>query len=138
MKRIYAFTLDSEDYPSDRFRSNLRLIAFLMYDLIYNYDGENCTPLIINKNIKNNEICPGRSDSEYCLRYNEDNDKYINYEPFLVGNRSFALTIDDEVMNETTIRDLMEQVLRLTMLDYRYTIKSIGYFSKDRDDERNR
>jgi len=46
MKTIYAFTLESDDYHSDRFRYDLRLIAFLLYDKIYNYDGEGYTALI--------------------------------------------------------------------------------------------
>ena len=142
MKRIYAFTLDGEDYPSSKFRSNLRLIAYLMYDYIYKYDGEGFTALVINKKIRNNILYEGKSLNDYYFEYDEANEKYCNIEPFLVGKRSFALTIDDEIMNEDVIRQLMEQVLfevsLLTRLDYTYTIRTIGYFSKNIEDERNR
>ena len=138
MKRIYAFTLDSDDYPSDRFRHNLRLIAFLLHDLIYNYDGEGFTPLIINKSIGFNEIHPGNSLNEYSLEYNEYNLKYVNYEPFLLGNKSFALTVNDEYIDEDTICNLMNEALLLVKVNYNYSIKTISYGSKDLEDESNR
>ena len=34
-----------------------------------------------------------KTTSDY-LEYDECNEKYFNYEPFLIGNRSFGLTID--------------------------------------------
>ena len=138
MKRIYAFTLDSDDYPSDKFRYNLRLIAYLLYDTIYNYDGEYSIALVINKNIKYNGIREGKYIDEYYLEYDEYNEKYINYEPFLIGKRSFALTIDDDVMSEDTICELMEQVMLLARVDYKYTIRTISYVSKNMEDESQR
>lgn len=140
MKRIYAFTLDSEEYPSSksRFRFDLRLMAYLMHDLIYNYDGEGYTALIINDTIKNNNIREGSQRGEYYLDYNEYNEKYINYEPFIIGTYSFALTIDDEVMGEDVLYELMEQVLILINKQYKYRISSVSYESKNINDEKNR
>lgn len=142
MKRIYAFTLDGEDYPSSRFRYDLRLIAFLMYDKIYNYDGEGATALIINNKIRNNDIYEGYRNYEYYLMYDEYNEKYINYEPVLLNENSFALTIDDEIMSEEIIKDLMNEVLLqvffLSKIRYNYTIKTISYLSRNIDDEKNR
>lgn len=142
MKRIYAFTLDGDDYPSSKFRCNLRLIAYLLYDRIYNYDGEGFTALIINEKIKCNNIYEGTKNNEYYFEYNEYNPKYINYEPVILSDNSFALTIDDRIMSEEILRDLMNEilleVLLLSKINYSYSIKSIGYLSKDFNDERNR
>lgn len=142
MKKIYAFTLDSDEYPSIRFRHNLRLIAFLLYDSIYNYDGEGFTALVINDNIRRNGIYTGHSDNDFYLEYNEYNEKYINYEPFLIGNKSFALTIDDEIMDENVVLGLMNNVLLqvswLTKHEYKYTFNTVGYISKNKNDESNR
>lgn len=138
MKRIYAFTLDSEDYPSSKFRSNLSLIAYLLYDIIYNYDGEYSTPLVINNTIKYNRIHESYRSNEYYLEYDKYDEKYINYEPFLIGNRSFALTIYDDLMSEEIICELMEQVMLLAKVDYLYTIKTMDYISKNKEDESNR
>ena len=138
MKKIYAFTLDSDDYPSDRFRYNLRLIAFLLHDLIYNYDGEGFTPLIINKSIGFNNIYPGNGRNEYSLEYDNSDLKYTNYEPFLIGDKSFGLTLNDKYINNETICNLMNEVLLLVKTNYSYNIKTICYDSKDFEDESNR
>ena len=142
MKRIYAFTLDSEDYPSEKFGHNLRLIAYLLYDAIYNYDDENTIALVINKNIKSNNIHDGYRDGEYYLDSDCCKSQSVYYEPFLLGKSSFALTVDDELMNEEVICELMKQVLfevyLLSGVNYNYKIRTISYFSKKKDDESNR
>ena len=74
MKRIYAFTLDNEDYPSRKFGFDLRLLAYLLYDTIYNYDGENSTALVINKNVRFNRIHEGFNKDEYYFEYDEYNE----------------------------------------------------------------
>ena len=138
MKKIYAFTLDSEDYPSSKFRHNLRLIAFLLHDLIYNYDGEGFTPLIINKSIGFNNIYPSNRSNEYRLEYNEHNIKHVNYEPFLIGDKSFALTVNDDYIDEFTVCNLMKEVLLLVKSNYSFNIQTISYVSKNLEDESNR
>lgn len=136
MKKIYSFTLDSDDYTSICFMSNLRLIAYLLYDSIYNYDGENVTALNINKNIIYNNI--NENGSYYYLDSDLYDDNNINYEPFILGNRTFCLTIDDDVMNEDTIKELLELEQHMANLSYKIHINSEGYYSKNKDDERFR
>ena len=142
MKTIYAFTLESDDYHSSKFRYDLRLIAFLLYDKVAKYYDDTYTALIMNSKIKYNKIHIGRSNSEYYLEYDEYNEKYFNYEPFLIGNRSFALTIDDQIMDETIMCKLMDEVMYIICLiskiNYSYSFKKNGYLSKDKEDERNR
>jgi len=141
MKTIYAFTLEGEDYHSNRFRYNLRLIAFLLYDKIYKYYDDRVA-LIMNNNIKCNNIHMGYGNSQYYLDYNECNEKFFNYEPFLIGDRSFALTIDDQIMNEKIICSLMDetiyQILLISKVNYSYSFKKNGYLSKNKNDESNR
>ena len=138
MKKIYAFTLDSDDYPSDRFRYNLRLIAFLLYDLIYNYNDLGFTPLILNKSIRFNNIYNGYGGNRYRLEYDEYNLKYVNYEPFIIGNKSFGFTVNDEYIDLNTICDLMKEVLLLINVYYKYKVDTINYDSKNLEDESNR
>lgn len=142
MKTIYAFTLESDDYHSSKFRYDLRLIAFLLYDKVAKYYDDTYTALIMNSKIKYNEIYIGRSSSEYYLDYDEYNEKYFNYEPFLIGNKSFALTIDDQIMTDETICRLMDEtiyeIFLISKVNYSYSFKKNGYLSKDKEDERNR
>lgn len=141
MKTIYAFTLESDDYHSSRFRYDLRLIAFLLYDKVAKY-YDDTTALIINSKIKDNKIHSGYSNNEYYLDYDEYNEKNFNYEPFLIGNKSFALTIDNQIMDETIMCKLMDEVMYIICLiskvNYSYSYNKNGYLSKDREDEKNR
>lgn len=141
MKRIYAFTLDSDDYPSNKFRQNLRLIAYLLYDSVYNFgDIDSKRPLIINNSIKYNTIYEGGygHNGGYYLRYDDYDERYINYEPLVLGEKSFALTVDDSLISEEDMCLLLEQNLGLMRVNYKYKINSIAYGSKDKDDEKNR
>ena len=142
MKTVYAFTLEGEDYHSSKFRYNLRLIAFLLYDKIFKYYDDKYMALVINSKIKDNKIHIGHSNNEYYLDYNECNEKYFNYEPFLIGNNSFALTIDDQIMDEQIICRLMDETIYeislISKVNYSYTYNKNGYLSIDREDERNR
>lgn len=138
MKRIYAFTIYGEDFSSDSFTYNIRLMAFLLYDFVYNYYDDECIPLIINDKIKNNRIHEGYLNEKYYFDYNEYNDKYINFEPFFLGKRSFAVTINDELLGEDILYKLMDEVLFLMNKNYVYKINSIVYESKELNDEKNR
>lgn len=136
MKKIYSFTIDSDDYASKYFKSNLRLLAYLLYESIYNYDGEFATALNINKNIVYNNI--NEDGNYYYLDSDIYDNGYINYEPFILGDKTFCLTIDDELMNENTIKELLELEQYMAKLNYKVSICSEEYYSKNKDDERFR
>ena len=61
MKKIYTFTIVAGDYPSGCIRDDIRIIASMVYEEIYNYIGDGVIPLNINKYIVYNQIC-------YCHR----------------------------------------------------------------------
>ena len=67
MNKIYTFTLKGEDYPSERFNSNLRLFAHMLYESVYTYYDEYNNPLDVDKNIVYNRIHDNVYDSGYYL-----------------------------------------------------------------------
>ena len=138
MKKIYTFTLGSEDYPSEKFRYDLRLFAYWMYDKLYNYYGDGFIPLNLNNNIKYNAIHEGIKRGEYYLDSDIFDDGYIYYEPFLIGERSFGLTVIDDSIDEKTLQDLIKEVLSELQLDYSVIIGSACYCSKSSNDESQR
>lgn len=137
MKKIYAFTFEGEDYLSDKFRNNLRLIAFLLYDYIYNYIGDDVIPLNINKNIVFNRIHESKNNTFY-LDSDYYDDGFINYEPFIINRRCFALTVLDELISEKEIKSLLDSVLHMVNVHCNVKIFSECYFSKNKSDEKNR
>jgi len=135
MKKIYAFNFDDEECLTDDFKSKIRLVAYLLYDSIYGYDD--LIPLNINKNIVFNRIHEG-FDNSYYLDSDIYDDGIIRYEPFLLGDRTFALTVDDELISEDEIRYLFNSVLNMIKIRGNVNVFSENYFSKDINDERNR
>lgn len=138
MKRIYAFTLKTEDPYALKFNEDLRLIAYMLYETIYGSRDGDLNPLNINKNIQYNmlnEKCDG-----YSYRFNSDlyDDGITYYEPFIVGEDTFCFTVFDELINEEAIRYFLKNALSLVSLDYEIDFISVGYYSKSKDDERDR
>lgn len=138
MKKICTFTLECDEYPSRDYNDKLRLFAFMMYDSIYNFYGDGLIPLNINKNIVYNNLHYDSFKNYYFLDSDVVDNGYINYEPFLIGKRSFGLTLCDDLISEKDLMDLVSQISYLLKIDKKVTLKTIEYQSKDADDERNR
>lgn len=140
MKKIYSFTFSSDEYPSSsrKFAEDLRLIAHMVYTEIYNYYDENQLVLDINKDIEYNNLNDDYNGCKYMLDSDIYDDGYIYYEPFIVSNNTFCLTISDMSFGEENIVQVIDYVLKLLKLNYKVTIDSISYVSKNKDDEKYR
>lgn len=138
MKKIYTFTLKGDDYPLDKFASNLRLFAHMLYSAVYNYDGDYDIPLNIDKNIIYNNIHEGNNRGGYYLDSDIYDEDVINYEPFIAGDNTFGFTINEDLISREVINDLVNYIKRLLKLDYEITINTFDYIVKDNNDEKNR
>ena len=144
MKKIYTFTIDAEEYPSGNLNGPLRIFADLVYSILYNYYGEGITPLNISKNIVRNNINYSYEDKNYYLDSDKFDNGYIDYEPFIIGTKSFGLTIKDDMLSEKEILIIISQAFEMMKLNHMLkitstvTIKSVPYSSIDEDDEKNR
>ncbi len=139
MKKIYTFTLDSDDYPSRGLYDDVRVIAALVYDCIYNYYGEDNVPVSTSKNIVYNELRDAyHADGKYIMDSDKNDDGYINYEPFISGSRTFGFTVVDDSISYSELMKMVNYVLGLARVNYRVSIECFPYPSKDMDDESNR
>lgn len=140
MKKIYAFTLEGDDYPSSKFDSNLRLFAHMLYEAVYNYDDVDNNPLNINCNIIYNNIHYMYGGSNYCFDsdINKTANKFVNYEPFIVGDKTFCFTIKEDLLSKEVIIELVDYINRLLKFNYVVTINEFDYIAKNKEDERYR
>ena len=138
MKRIYAFTLKTDEEYTKEVNSNLKLIAYMLYETIRNFWDGGRSPLSMSKNVKYNMLLD--KDDEYQYRFYSDVHDVgkTYYEPFLLSDYTFCFTVYDDVIDEDLIRYLLKNVLGLTRTDYEFDITSIDYFSEHEDDERYR
>ena len=142
MKKIYTITLDSEEGFSRCIGDDIRIIASMVYDQIYNYIGEDIVPLNINKYIVFNDIHYGHKvlygindGYKYLLQSDIYDDGYINYEPFIVGKKTFGMTIVDDSFDITIVEQIVNYVLNLLKLNYNFLIEEFPYQSRDIEDE---
>ena len=141
MKTIYSFTLDSDEYPSTRrnIYNDLRLLAYMLYNEIYNYYGDEECPLDVNPLIEYNDLKEVREIFSL-YKFDSDNydDGYTYYEPFIVGNKTFCFTVIDNNFDDRIINECLEYMMNLLKLNYKITINKYMYEARDINDERYR
>ena len=133
MKKICTFTLEGEDYPSKDYGDKLRLFAYMLYDLVYNYYGDGIIPLNINKNIVYNKLHVGFMNSGYFFDSDVFDNGFINYEPFLIGTHSFGLTILDNLISEDISPNKSSDG---KIYSYNIDNKAISLYLSDKDIEK--
>ena len=145
MKKIYAVTLKSEEYLSGPDSDDLKLLAAMVYDYIYDFAEDGMILLNINKNIVHNKIHYARyfnsnkyGNTNYKMDSDIYDDGYINYEPFIVGNKTFAITIVDDMYGIEFLEKVIKYNLCLLKLRYKFKIEVFPYKSKDINDESHR
>ena len=140
-KRIYTFTLDDDDYPSEYLTNNIRIIAILLYEELKVQDYESDNPILIqSKTIQENYLV--LVDNYLYSRYkfgSEDNKQdYQMFEPLMFDGRTFGITVNDGTINEEQLMALLNKVRKLIKFDFDFKIDSIVYTSKNKDDESKR
>ena len=50
MKEIYTFTLDDEEVPSENVKTQIKLVAYLLYEKLNELDFESNNPLLVQNN----------------------------------------------------------------------------------------
>lgn len=116
MKKIYTFTLQNDKRTLDQSDQNLRLLAYMLYESIYNYYGDGRIPLDISDGIRINKLVENGEKRTYMLESEVFGDN-ICYDPFLIGENSFGLTISDSTFDGKIIERLLRENLRLLKID---------------------
>lgn len=140
MKKIYTFTLEDEEGLSQHDRNNLKLVAYLMYDQLINYEyRENKSILVRNKYIKQNELYERLVNGIYYYRFDSDlaSDNEYLFEPFMIGEDSFGITVYDGIISGVEIENILDTVKKMIHFDKNIFIDSLNYNSS-LDDEDNR
>lgn len=140
-KKIYTFTLEDDEYPSKIIKNNLKVIAALMYEELEVRDFENPNAILIHsKNLIKNELYEVRIGNEYEYSFGSEKSQIDHkmYEPLIIDETSFGITVIDEKINDYDMYKVLSSVLKLACLDYKFKMSSVSYDSKNIDDESNR
>ena len=133
MKEIYVISLDDDVPLRSSTYGDIRQIAYLLYD---NLDCRNGHILCIDNDntlIRNElyEVYSSTNDT-YTYRFASDrsNIDYRKYEPFMINNNSFGITVyEDSITKDELYLMLMQAIsfLDFKKCGYKFNITSIKF-----------
>ena len=133
MKKIYSFTLDDEVPLSDGVESNIKAVAFWLFDSLANLDRQivcfDDDKEINDQGLIKNDLYDIKINNRYVYTFASEGSNIDNrmYEPFVLNNKSFAFTVNENSIDDGEIAIMLENVLRFLKLNYKFNIDSITY-----------
>ena len=133
MKKIYSFTLDDEVPLSSNTPSDIREIAFWLYEELCKYSfpivcvDEDKT--VDEYGLIKNDLYDIKIGDRYVYKFTSDESKIDSrmFEPFILHDRGFALTVNEGVITDDDIVKSLNYVLNLSRLNYKFNINSVTY-----------
>lgn len=141
MKEIYIFKLCDIDNITDKVKSDLSLIAYLIYEEIICYSYGLSNPVLVNNDsLKYNNIREYNYDgiNKYQLRYDHSSKYGYMYNPTVFNEYSFGITVSSEMINEGELLKILKAVQMLIGTDYNFSIDVVRYNASSYDDESKR
>lgn len=138
MKRIYTVTLEDDDIPlSHNISSDIREIAYWLYEDLGKFDEQIlCIDIDQDRSkegLIRNELYDVPSKEGYIYKFDSDlkdiDDRL--YEPFILGEKTFGFTVYDNTISSSELSIILDSILKLVKMDYKYTIDSIVYDDKN-------
>lgn len=137
MKRIYTITLDDDDIPlSHNIGSDIREIAYWIYEELSKFDEQIlCIDIDQDKSkdgLLKNELYDIPSKEGYIYKFDSDLKDIDNriFEPFVLDDKTFGFTIYDGRLTDGEISIILDGILKLLKMNYKYTIDSVVYDDK--------
>lgn len=140
-KRIYTFTLEDDEYPSEYLTNDIRIIARLMYEELKVQDYESDNPILIqSKMIQENYLSLISNNIYRQYKFESESSQlgYQMFEPLMIDGKTFGITVNDGMISREELEELLEKIKKLIKFNFNFKIDSIVYTSKNKDDESKR
>lgn len=128
MKKIYTITLDDEIPLSESISSDIKEIAYFLFEEIAKYDRQ---ILVVDddRNLIRNELLESYHNGRYIFRFDSEHTNIENYryEPFLINDRSFGFTVYNGSIEEEEVLSLLNNVLLFFGFNYKFNIDCLYY-----------
>ena len=147
MKKVYTFTLKDEDLPSVEEKSDINLIAYWLADTLENMSDEQRPILVSNKFLLDNPISDKviNNITGYSLESENDTQHYYNYNPTIIDERTFGITVYEERITDKEMLELLNQTLKeigafkeARITNKSFIMETYRYKAENKDDETNR
>lgn len=103
---LYDVSLDSEIELTNETLNKVKLLAYLVYDALVEYEYDKGINILYRDNIIINEIY------ERCNRYEFEHTDYNKgiYEPFMINDTSFGFTVYGDSISNAEIKHIVMEV----------------------------
>ena len=136
MKEIYVISLDDDvPLPSTTY-SDIRQVAYLLYDELDRYD-KHILCIDDDDTLIRNDLYEIYSTISNTYTYRFDSDKsninYKKYEPFIINDRSFGFTVYENSVTKEEIYLMLNRAISFLKINsnYKFNISSIKYSNPD-------
>lgn len=127
MKKIYTLTLDDDVPLSSRVIDDIKVICFLVYEDMNSFEDKKGHPVLLTNGISTNTLYETRLADEYTHHFKYNDITEANYEPFMIGDDSFAFTVSDGTITDETVLRSLEDAKRMINVEYNFKLETLTY-----------
>ena len=122
---IYNISINKDLVNNPEIRDKIKLLAYLVYSEILDYEEESNKRVLYKENIVFNELYDGFRDRINKFEF-EHEDYYTGYyEPFMIDDNTFGFTIYDNAISDKELLLLVNEVKNIIQLDCDINLEKI-------------
>lgn len=137
MKRIYVVSLDDEVPLTPKVRNNIKILCSIVYDEIRGIEYDTGMKILHSgNNIKYNELREREEKGNYIQHFINNTPETGEYEPFMVSDRAFAFTINNDLISVKDLEDIIYVDRIYCENPGKFNIYSVAYEEDKKDKNR--
>ena len=126
---MYNISLSNANEVNNDTLDKVKLVAYLLYDALIDYEYDNDKNVLYKDNIVINEVYDSYNlVSKYEFEHTDYNTGI--YEPFMINDTSFGFTVNDGSISNQEIINMIKEVKAMVNFDGDFTVSSISLKNK--------
>ncbi len=120
---IYKVSLKGNYEDNRLVYDNMKLMAYLVYDALMDYEYESDKDILFKDGVTTNELYDGFSNHINKYEFEHEESTSGEYEPFMISNTSFGFTVNDGSINKEQIVFFVNEIKKLIQVDYEFSVE---------------
>lgn len=122
---IYKISLNDNIVVTPEIRDKIKLMAYLTYGNLVDYESEIGRNILFKDNIVFNELYDGFRERINRFEFEHIDYESGKYEPFMIGDTTFGFTVYDNSITEEELIILINEIRGIIQIDCNYDIEKI-------------
>ena len=127
---MYNISLSDVSNLTDVTLDKVKLVAYLLYDALIDYEDDSRKNILYRENVVSNELYDKHVNG--FSRYEFEHTDYDTgkYEPFMINDTSFGFTVYENTVDIKEISLLIDEIKKMVRFDGDFTINAISLKNK--------